>query len=457
MGIKEKNQREKFSKENKADLKESELIKQELPSKTRTMPFTKITIAGVIVFFIGLFIQFLIQSPALLIPDDLKSRLVTAIIGITLIILFGLLVIDILSWRDYTEWGALGAIITIIGVVLIFIIFPLNIFWYGPEAEFVYMIMIISGVLTMIIGVTTRATELDQKILDQFFLFKEWVKAGGIQQAFSALGQLIGTIVRGFFRYIGLGIKELGTRIQRFGSWLTRSAKFILERIWIFVTETFPNTIARAMRGLWNNLHWFGLIAVIIYLIIVDIPISNVDPLILKAELLLIVSFFFCLGVLYPQRDRIVVIAKNMSETVLTGVISAYSMLSGAKIKIEQSVFCSRCLRGVESREFKSLVIIKGMIDPPCPFCGFKSWIGSEKVSIHKKELNQRDKLVLPTVQETPVKDFSAIEMSISDKKAIRKGKFPNFQAYTRAQNLGAQAYSELEFIDRLGAPDLET
>ena len=455
------------SKVKKEDLTDTNIpesvIQQEIQPKVKTIKdasvselisFSKFTLTGVLVFVVSLVIQTIIQQ----IQFEGYDRWVLAVMGVAILFLFGGLVVDILNWREYTEWGALGAIIAYIGVFIIFIPFLLQLFWYEDEVLIIYIIMwIFIGPLTVIIGFTTRATEFDQKIIDQFIIFNEWRKAGGIRQALSALKQLIVTIVKGFFKYIGLGFKELGTRIRKFGSWMAKSTKFVLKRSGIFFTKTLPNLIARSLIGLWNNLHWFGLIAVIIYLITVDVPISNADPLILKAVLLLIVSFFFCLGVLYPQRDRIVVIAKNMSDTVLTGVISAYSMLSGAKIETDQSVFCSRCLRGIENREFKSLVIIKGMIDPPCPFCGFKSWIGSEKLSFSKEELKQKDKPIIPSIQETSTKDLPTFEMSISDKKAIKKGKFPNYQTYTRAQNLGVQTYSELEFIDRLGAPDFET
>ncbi|MFX1507596.1 MAG: hypothetical protein ACFFDC_16040, partial [Promethearchaeota archaeon] len=423
-------------------------------SVSELISFSKFTLTGVVVFVVGLGIQTIIQQ----IQFEGYDRWVLAVMGVAILFLFGGLVVDILNWREYTEWGALGAIIAYIGVFIIFIPFLLNLFWYGDETWFIYGIMwIIIGPITMIIGFTTRATEFDQKIIDQFIIFNEWRKAGGIHQALSALKQLIGTIIKGFFRYLWQGFKELGTRVRRFGGWIVQSTIFVLERIGIFFTKTLPKLIERSLIGLWNNLHWFGLIAVILYLLIIDIPVLNTDPLLLKAELFVIICFFFCLGVLYPQRDRIVVMAKNMSDTVLTGVISAYSMLSGAKIKTDQSVFCSRCLRGIERREFKSLVIIKGMIDPPCPFCGAKSWIGSEKVSIPKEEFIQKDKPILPSVEETPAKDLTAFEMTPSDKKAIKKGKFPTFQTYQRAKNLGVQTYSELEFIDRLGAPNLET
>ena len=295
--------------------------------------------------------------------------------------------------------------------------------------------------------------------MDQFFLFKEWVKAGGIRQALSALKQLIETLVKGFFRYIWLGIKELGTRIKRFAGWVKRSIIFFLGHTWTFITKTFPNVLKRTLIGFWNNLHWLGLIAVILFIIMVDIPIPTSDPLVFKVELLIIISFFFCLGVLYPQRDRVLLITKRIQHTVLAGVISAYSMLSGTKINVDQSVFCSRCLRGVATREFQSLMEIKGMLDPPCPFCGCNNWIGSEHVSIPIDKLKRKEEQVIQTTQKLVVKDTlpSKIIISNSDKKALEKGKFPNFPSYQRAQNVGAQTYSELEYIDRLEAPDFET
>jgi len=50
-------------------------------------------------------------------------------------------------------------------------------------------------------------------------------------------------------------------------------------------------------------------------------------------------------------------------------------MLSGARMDFNQSIFCSRCLRGVEKSEFKSLITMKGSVNPPCPFCSSTSWI----------------------------------------------------------------------------------
>ncbi|MFX0122727.1 MAG: zinc ribbon domain-containing protein [Candidatus Hodarchaeota archaeon] len=455
-----------FGKEDLADTMEPESpIQQEMEPKIKKLKeasvselisFSKFTLSGVAVFVVGLGIQAILQQ----IQFGGYDRWVLAIMGVTILFLFGGLVIDILNWRDYTEWGALGAISAYFGVILIFITFPLNIFWYGDQASAIYIWMWILGAAIMFLGFNARRTGLDKKIEDQFFIFKEWVKAGGIRQALLALKQLIGTIVKGFFRYIWLGIKELGTSIKRFSGWIKRFTKFLLGHIWTLFTETFPNLFKQFLIGLWNNLHWLGLISAILYLIIVvEIPFLNINPMIFKTELMVIVGFFFVLGVLYPQRDHVVLIAKRMRTSVLTGMVSAYSMLSGTRIKADESVFCSRCLRGVETREFKSLVEIKGMINPPCPFCGFDSWIGSEQLSIPNDKLELKEKHAVQGSQNTAIKDTPPSEMGVtaSDEKVMKKGKFPDYQSYQRAQDLGVRTYSELEYIDRLGAPDLVT
>lgn len=327
----------------------------------------------------------------------------------------------------------------------------------------------IIGAGIMFFGLTSRATELDQKIVDQFFLFKEWVKAGGIRQSLSALKQLIWTIVSGFLRYIGLGIRELGSRITKFVGWIKQAIIFILGSSIVFFTKTFPQTIKRSIITLWNNLHWFGLIAAVVFILVItaDTPVNQISQknVIIYTEIFIIIGFFFTLGVLYPKRDRVVRITQSVRNTVLSGVISAYSMLSGTKIDAEEAIFCSRCLRGVETREFKSLMEIKETINPPCPFCGFDNWVG---IGVHDvQSITTPEKLpkiktpkfetIPPDAKlETSVKPSEVLPSDI-DEKVLKKGKFPDYSSYKRAQDLGARNYSELEYIDRLGAPDLET
>jgi len=359
--------------------------KKELKPKTlkeasvsELISFSRFTLIGIVLFlftvFIGIFLQ-MVEFPYYV-------RISTGILGFSILVLLLGLVIDVLRWREFTEWGALGAFISYIGLFLMFV--PLILYAIVPPefevADFFYIISFGSGVIILIIGFTSHATELDRKIENLLFLMKQWLTTFDFRQFFRTLGQLVLTIVGGFFRYLWKGIKELGIRIKKFFSWFYQSTKFILYSSWVFLTRTFPQMLKRSVIGLWNNLHWIGLFAVFIYLIMVpDLPIPNTDPIFIKVEMVIIICFFFSLGVLYPQRDRVIHIAGSMRTTLLAGVISAYSMLSGTQIKAKESVFCSRCLRGVEKREFKSLKKIKETMNPPCPFCGFNSWIGFEQ------------------------------------------------------------------------------
>ncbi|MFX0013092.1 MAG: hypothetical protein ACFFB2_04625 [Promethearchaeota archaeon] len=53
------------------------------------------------------------------------------------------------------------------------------------------------------------------------------------------------------------------------------------------------------------------------------------------------------------------------------------------------------------------------------------------------------------------VKKFNAPDLSTARK--IQKRRFPDYQTFKRAQDLGVQKYSDLRIIDRFKAPDLET
>ena len=60
---------------------------------------------------------------------------------------------------------------------------------------------------------------------------------------------------------------------------------------------------------------------------------------------------------------------------LLKGVINAYSMLSGTKIKTEEAKFCSRCLRSVHKIEYEELRHVEQKQIPECPYCGYENWI----------------------------------------------------------------------------------
>jgi hypothetical protein len=92
-------------------------------------------------------------------------------------------------------------------------------------------------------------------------------------------------------------------------------------------------------------------------------------------ELLIIVCFFFILGILFSNSTQVVKAVSTTRTVILKGVLSAYSMLTGAKIKKEESLFCSRCLRGVHQIEFAELQHVENTDNPLCPFCGYENWI----------------------------------------------------------------------------------
>ncbi|UCG90236.1 MAG: zinc ribbon domain-containing protein [Candidatus Heimdallarchaeota archaeon] len=418
-------------------------------SFSEIVSFSRLTLIGTCLFVLAIIATMLFGLAS---QELAGGRYAIALFGVTGLILFFGIVLDVLRWRDYSEWGALGAIIAYIGVFIMFL--PLLLLpFIDLTFEGLLIIELIGGIIT-IIGFTSHRTDLDDKVVDLFTILWYRLRTFDFRAFFSTLWQLVRTTVGGFIRYIIQGLKNLPNRIRTFFSMIFSTLGNILKTS----VNVIGQTLKRSLIGLWNNLHWIGLIAVIIYFIMVDLPIPNVDPILVKVELIIIIGFFFCLGVLYPQRDRVVQIAKSMRNTVLSGVISGYSMLSGAKIKAEEAAFCSRCLRGVDIREFESLIEIKGMVNPPCPFCGFNNWVGFEHTSASIDKFRREEKVEVQTTRKPVVKDIPPPEISytIVDEKAIKKGKFPDYQSYQRAQNLGAQNYSELEYIDRIGAPDLE-
>jgi hypothetical protein len=125
-------------------------------------------------------------------------------------------------------------------------------------------------------------------------------------------------------------------------------------------------------------MHWFGLLAILAYLGLSYLSSDhNIGTFVSyqNIEILIIMSFFFTLGILFSNSERIVKVISNTRNVILKGAISAYSMLSGAKIKKQDSLFCSRCLRGVHKIEFAELQHVEETEIPLCPFCGYENWI----------------------------------------------------------------------------------
>lgn len=335
-------------------------LKEDL-DKGSFISFSKFSKYGLGVFAVAVTVYAVIQSldfPIIGIPPE---RFGPGILALSLLILFLAVIIDILRWRDFTEWGAIGAMISYVGVFLIFMPLLLNTF-LPFETVYIanislYFMSIIAGIIIMIIGFTSHATELDRKLSEQWTIFIEWVKAGGIKQAISAFGAMIGTTIKGIGHYLAEGIKNLPKRVGKFVRLVIRGSKNVLRYALSF------------FQGVWNNIHWVGLIGLILLLFISDYNFY------INIELLIIIGFFFSLGILYPNQDRVVNMVNRTSTFVLKQVVSTYSMLSGSKLRATDAVYCSRCLRGIERNEFESLVEIRGTENPPCPFCAYSHWI----------------------------------------------------------------------------------
>ncbi|MFX0183105.1 MAG: hypothetical protein ACFE95_08505 [Candidatus Hodarchaeota archaeon] len=335
-------------------------LKEDL-DKGSFFSFSKFSKYGLGVFAVAVIVYAVIQSLNISPMGIPPERFGPGILALSLLILFLAVIIDILRWRDFTEWGAIGALISYFGVFLIFMPLLLNTF-LPFETVYIanislYFMSIIAGIIIMIIGFTSHATELDRKLSEQWTIFIEWVKAGGIKQAISAFGAMIGTTMKGIGAYLVQGIKNLPKKVGEFIRLVLRGLKNIIR-----YTLSF-------FQGVWNNIHWVGIIGLIFFVFI-----SNYN-FYLNIELLIIISFFFSLGILYPNQDRVVNMVNRTSTFVLKQVISTYSMLSGSKLRATDAVFCSRCLRGIERNEFESLVEIRGIENPPCPFCAYTHWI----------------------------------------------------------------------------------
>ncbi|MFX0172642.1 MAG: hypothetical protein ACFE9L_12045 [Candidatus Hodarchaeota archaeon] len=220
------------------------------------------------------------------------------------------------------------------------------------------------------------------------------------------------------------------------------------------------------IKGIWNNFYWVGIIGILIYLFFSEYG------LFINLELLIIVGFFFSFGIIYPYQDRVANLVNRSSNFVLKQVVSAYSMLSGSKLRVTDAIYCSRCLRGIERNEFQSLIEIKGKLNPPYPFCGFSSWVGYEYKPIFTEILTREKELEKTMIQSTEIGVQDAQKAVISEKsskvvpseqsilkideKVVKKGKFPDYQLYKLVKDLGASNYSELKLMDKVEAPDFK-
>jgi hypothetical protein len=329
----------------------------------------------------------------------------------SLVFLLGL-VVDILRWRDFTEWSAIGVIIADIGFICIIVPLSFNMLpvihdaFEGLAREnllvlpafniSLYEILIIIGVLFVIIGFTSHATEYDRKIKDLVFLLGMRIRHFQKREALKTLGLLIWSLISGTGRAIGNGFRNLGTRLGQFKTYLSKSIKTVIGIGLTFFAKTFP-------KMLWNNLHWFGLIALFLILLT---PTLTTNNFYIDFSLLIIGCFFFLLGILYSYQDRVISVVNRARNAVFQGVISAYSMLSGAELKYHQAVYCSRCLRGMERNEFTSLQQVKDNMNPPCPFCGHDNWIIPAERVTFKEQLDRDIQEIGSDLRKSSIEEF---------------------------------------------------
>lgn len=351
--------------------------KIEIPEKKRSfrdlelewseiLSFSKITLIGLGLFIIFLIIVLLLQLSGI----EGSNRISIGLFGIAFFVLLFGVILDLLRARNYSwqeNWSALGALICYIGMIVIFI--PLFLYVMLPNLEgneFNLLIVEIIGIVLVIIGVTARWSEYDTKIWNQMTILGSSIRYFGYRAFFNNLFELIKNIIKGLLSTIGKGIKNLPSRIKTFFGMIFNT---IIKYFEISI-KLLTNAIEKILKTIWDNVHWIGLLSILIYVFVFNL---SADQLYINIELLFIILFFFFLGVIFLHTERATKIIGNTRNYILKGVISSYSMLSGAKIKVNESIFCSRCLRGVAVTEFAEMKVAKESSIPLCPFCGFEN------------------------------------------------------------------------------------
>jgi len=336
------------------------------------LSFSKITLFGLGLFIIFLIIVLLLQLSGI----EGSNRISIGLFGIAFFILLFGIILDLLRARNYSwkeNWSALGAIICYIGVIVNFV--PLFLYVVLPNLEgneFNILIVEIIGVVLVIVGVTARWSEYDTKIWNQLTILGHSIRYFGYRAFLKNLFALIKDIVKGILITIGNGIKNLPSRIKIFLGMIFKTI-ITYFKTWV---KLLTDAIEKILKTIWVNVHWIGLLSILIYVFVFNL---SIDQLYINIELLLIILFFFFLGVIFLHSERAAEIIGSTRNSILKGVISSYSMLSGAKIKVNESIFCSRCLRGVAVIEFAEMKIAKESSIPLCPFCGFENWVTIEQ------------------------------------------------------------------------------
>ncbi len=276
------------------------------------------------------------------------------------------LVIDVLRERNFAEWSALGAIISYFGIFLIFIpLLVYVIFPTGIEEDFLVFVPEVVGIVLLVIGVTLRWTEYDERLVNLITITIGYWKNYQKREAIKTFLIAIGTFCVGIFKAIVGGFRRLPSRFKAFFGIVKQ---FFIDYGIATITQLIT-AFTRMSKALWNHTHWIGLLAILVYLWLTGFSTYQ------NIELLIIMSFFFILGILYSNSERMNKVVSSTRVTILKGVISAHSMLTGTRIKTEEAIFCSRCLRGVHEIEYEELKHVEQKQVPECPYCGHENWV----------------------------------------------------------------------------------
>ena len=322
--------------------------------------FGRLTIAATGVFFIVLLFIIFAKPP---------DRYPIGMLVLAFLLLISGIIFDVLRWKN-TDLSALGAVIFLIGIVMVFCLplaytirFDEILISYG--LEFLVLIWVVIASLFVVGGAGARWSDYDTKIVDMATMAAAYWNNYEKRAAIRKILEMIGIFLKGLAISISDGIKHFPRRVWTLLGRIKEGLK-----LYLFTNIRLTlQALNRFFHSLWRNVHWFGLLAIFAYLGLTGLSSYQ------NIGILIIVSFFFVLGILFSNSEKVVKAISNTRTTILMGAISAYSMLTGAKIKKEESIFCSRCLRGVHRIEFAELQEVEDTNNPLCPFCGFGSWV----------------------------------------------------------------------------------
>ncbi|MFX0012510.1 MAG: hypothetical protein ACFE9R_19510 [Candidatus Hermodarchaeota archaeon] len=349
-------------------------VRKEISEFYHAKVFSRATQIGIIIFFFSLALGVIFGYGGKT-SEEQTQRLIKIIIFPFYLLILAF-VIDVLRWREFSEWGALGVLITDMGIIFfflpgVFFAFPiftqiLSHIFRLPSSFEDYIIMIPLGLLLIILGVSLHRTDWDDKIVNLATMSILYIRNYQYRAAIGALLQLIKNILQGLFESLITGLRHLPIRIFHFVKIAGRAIQRFIEASLVFI----GNNLNKIMKGTWINLHWIGIIAIFFY---IGSSSSRLEGY-FSLDLLLIMVFFLSLGLIFSNQERATTILRKARTKVVRRVVSTYSMLSGSPLELDNSIFCSRCLRGIQTSEFESLILMKGNMDPACPFCGYQSW-----------------------------------------------------------------------------------